>query len=150
MANRRQKQAVDDIVKCVNSANDVIDVAAFILHEIDPTNGTQLYKEGTTEYTVPELIGLAKIRLQQAITFETLLKNFVQTFGLANVSALVSALGYDATELRDDILDIGDEARYVLGVIDAATTKAELSALGDHINTEIPMLVLVRRWWAFD
>lgn len=141
MATRRQYWLVFAAMKNVCSAHNILDGIGYSLQDIDPSNGNLLNEDFT------KLVDNAIIGCNNVVSMETRIKNFVSKYGLQNAATAFTAVGYNAAEVRDDMIAIADEARYILSNVLTATNKSDLATLGQHVhNTVSPLVTPLNEW----
>lgn len=151
MATRQEIQIAQDLIRFVNIVNDLMDVAAYTLQNIDAQTGEQLQMEdtpGTFRDTTFEELRDRTVRLGQNVGgYKVQIITFLDSVDQALVVSGLSALGVNASTLRDDLIDMNTVRNYVASNLPSATTKADLVTLGQHIDANVPKLTLVRRSW---
>ena len=152
MATRQEIQIAQDLIRFVNIMNDLIDVASYMLQEVDAQTGEPLQvtdKETQLprDLTFDELKDNSVRACQNIGGYFTQNKSFLDKVDLAMVSRGLTALGVDVNTLKNEMLAINGAKNYVKSALLSATTKADLIIIGQYIDVNIPKLTLVRRSW---
>lgn len=152
MATRQEIQIAQDLIRFVNIMNDLIDVASYILQEVDAQTGEPLQitdkeTELLRDLTFEELKNNSVRACQNIGSYFVQIKSFLDKVDLSMVSSGLTALGVDTNTLRNEMLAINDTRNYVRSALLSAMTKADLIIIGQYIDTNIPKLTLVRRSW---
>lgn len=145
MTTRQEIQAALDLIRFTNVANDLFDNAVTIVKgEVPKTlsvGGVQ-----TLEVMTEEDIKSAVSRAMDNIQGYT---DMIDTYLLDEdktllVTAGLSALGVTLQSITDDIETFKTKIDSVKTDLISATTKEQLSTIGDSISTDISSLKLVR------
>ena len=154
--SRKSIQLANDLVKFVNVINDLCDVAAWYLQDIDPADGSTpvQYREGdpvvVRESTVADLKSEAQKCYQGILTYHTLINRYRDAVAQSVIVDALSDIGIVAAELLADLNSMKTHIQYVKDNISAATTKPELAVLGAYLDTNVPKLELLRRPWTVE
>lgn len=151
MKSRQQKQIIDDLLRFVNIMNDLLDVAALHLKEINEETGGSLqvigddkvYRRATTD----ELISMAQRKGQNVLNYYSTIDGFIAGYGEDEIKNVLSSFNYDPEEILSDISAMRDEAEHIINNVGSCSDKSELVKISDHIDSNIPKLTLVRRSW---
>jgi len=131
--------------------NDLIDVASYYAHEIEPDTGEKFQieeGEGTfRDATFDELKTIFKRAGQNAMSYYNMLDNFLLVADMALVRNGLEAIGLDPIQLKSEFNAMRDVATYCIGSLPSINTKEELDVLGTYIDENCPKLTLVRRSW---
>jgi len=103
----------------ITTYQDLLNAMAFELRGLSSYTGETKYK------TVKDIKGIVNSRIQTAENFWSLVPNTQETQDMQTV----------LNNLKGDLL--------------TATTLQELEALGVYVDTQVPQLPLVRRWWNY-
>jgi len=148
--SRRKKQIAWDLIRFTNIINDLIDVASWYLHDIDPNNGTSpiLMKETLEESTVDWLKTQVVSCYNNCVNYYSTLLNYIGATPNADIISALADEDIVASELRAELDVMKNAILYVKNNFASATTKTELDVFGDYLDANIPKLDLVRRPWA--
>jgi hypothetical protein len=152
MATRQEIQIAQDLIRFVNIMNDLIDVASYMLQEIDAQTGKPLQvtdkeTELLRDLTLEELKNNSVRACQNIGGYFIQIQGFLDKVDLSMVSSGLTALGVDVNTLKNEMLAINDARNYVKAALSSAVTKADLVIIGQYIDANIPKLTLVRRSW---
>jgi len=150
MATRQEKQIVDDIIRFANIMNDLLDVAALHLKEIDEETGgkLQVSKNGTfRDITVDELVSMTRRAGQNVLGYYQTITDFIDNYGQKNLEIVLLSFGYDPVEIMTDISIMQQEARNIVDNVGICKEKADLQGLAERIDNNVSKLTLVRRSW---
>ena len=154
MTTRNDYQVSLDLLRFVNICNDLLNVAACKLQDVDPETGDPfLIWEGgePRSATVGELKTLVQSDLQALATYRDRVQTFVVTWGQSNVNtALNNTFGVSGSAVMTELTGWQTVAQNVASNLGSATTKAQLATIGEYIDTNVPKLVLVRRPWILE
>jgi len=152
MADRYVIQIAQDLIRFTNIINDLMDVASYQAREIDERTGEKLQiPEGDSfrDATLDELKQIVQRTTQNVLGYYQMLKKFLDYIDINLVISGLSALGVNAQQLKDELLNMKSVRDHVVNNLSAVTTKAELAQLGTYIENNIPKLILIRRSWCF-
>lgn len=173
MATRQEIQIAQDLIRFVNIVNDLMDVTAYTLQDIDAQTGKHLQIQELIdsrtelpflETATPEERAEFGVEINRDATFEELrdrtirlgqnvggykvqIITFLDAVDQALVVSGLTALGVNALTLKTELLAMNDVRLYVATNLPTFTTKDSLAVLGQYIDTNIPKLTLVRRSW---
>lgn len=151
MATRKDIQIAQDLIRFLNIMNDLMDCASYILREIDPQTGGPYQvldgAGGMRPATLEEIKQEVKRIGQNAIGYWNMMRTFVDLYGAQKTKTALQSLGMNVIEFQADLESIRTEAAHIRDTVINATTKADLLPYADHVDANVPKLVLVRRSW---
>ncbi len=156
MATRQDFQIAQDVIRFINIVNDLMDVASFMMRELDQ-DGAPLIKpevinppEPARPYTFDEIKAMLARTRQNILAYWGLIDNFISVYGAANVAIALNCVGVSAVVVKQELDSLKDVINYVSTNMAGLTTKAQLIPLADYIDTNTEKLPLVRRSWCLE
>lgn len=151
MATRQEIQIAQDIIKFINTMNDLLDCASWMLREKDPQTGGKLQfqveENPPRDFTLEEIKENVKRIGQNVLGYWNMINGFKDKYGGINLKNAMLSLGVDVVDIQNDLASFDIEAKYLWQNIQNAQTKVELIPFADRIDTNVPKLTLVRRSW---
>ena len=144
MATRQNIQVALDLIKFVNIVNDLLDVSVPVAR-----GQVQIWDEGlqaNRDMTVDEIKAILKRTCANITGYQNKLTNFLAVPEKKQLAIDgLSAIGVNLTEAKNQLTDMIVEKNYVNTQVDIATDQPGLTAIGDHIEANVPTLPLIRR-----
>lgn len=154
MATRQDFQIAQDVIRFVNIVNDLIDIASFMMRELDP-DGAPLIKpeiinppEPARPYTFDEIKTLLIRTRQNILGYWSQIDIFITTYGASGVATALNCVGVNAVVVKQELDNMRDVINYVSTNMAGLTTKEQLIPLADYIDANTEKLPLVRRSWS--
>lgn len=157
MATRQDYQISTDVCRFANIINDLLDVCAYTLHNLDANTGDVLQVvdvPGTidvpTTYraaTVEDIKAMVAKNANAVSVYYSALNQFIGGLTQTRVRDALLAWEIDAQSLRDDLLVMRDISITIGNQIGNATTFAQLETGAVYIDNNVSKLPLFRRRW---
>jgi len=151
---RQDYQIATEVVKLVNSINDLIDVTSYTCRRIDARDGSVLQVIDVLggpkrNPSFAEVQALALRSLNGAKNQFVTLRDFVQTVHYtAETKTVLTNMGIPPGPLVTEAQSWNAVINQATAAITSATDDAGLVAIANQIDAAVPKLPLVRRQWA--
>lgn len=150
MATRQEIQIAQDLIRFVNIVNDLMDVTAYMMQEIDAQTGgpLQIEEEGIfRSLTFKELKDRVVRACQNVQGYKIMIMDFLDSADQAMIVSGLGVLGVDLLTFKNELLAMNTVRDYVAGQLSLMDAKVDLVILGQYIDANVPKLTLVRRSW---
>ena len=143
-ATRQDIQVAFDVIKMVNIINDLLDCSVPIARGQVKIWDEVLEVE--RDMTVEEIKGRIKRTCLNIYGYRNKIDTFLAIPEQKQLAiAGLAAIEVNLPEVKNQYQNMIDETDYVYAQVDLVTNQAELNAIGDHIEANVPKLSLVRR-----
>jgi len=144
MATRQEIQVAFDLIKMVNIINDFLDCSVPMARGQVKTLDDVTKEE--RDMTIDEIKAQLKRTCQNITGYQNKLNSFLAVPEKKQLAIDgLNAISVDLTEAKNQLQDMIVEKNYVDTQVDIVTDQAGLTAIGDHIEANVPKLPLIRR-----